>query len=100
MNGSVESDTLRSATELPSGPRSGPSRENQTDSVSDVASVGMATGTTSTNWGVGGYPQLSSDRPPIRAAYWPVRTIAAVVPASWRSTTLTPPHPLQEAAPS
>ena len=60
----------------------------------------MATGCTSTNWDAGRDPQLPSERPPIRAAYRPVRTIAAVVPASWRSTTLTPPQPLHGAAPS
>src|SRR5262249_55990303 len=82
---------LRSATELPSGVRSGPSREYQNDSVSSVASAGMATGCTITNWDHGRDPQLPSERPPIRSAYRPVRTIVAVVPVSWRSTRLTPP---------
>ena len=96
-DGSVESETLRSATELPSGARSGPSRENQNDSVRSVASAGMATGCTITNWEASPPSQLPSEVPPIRAAYRPVRTIAAVVPASWRSARLTPPHPLQGA---
>src|SRR5262245_43683484 len=91
---------LRSATELPSGVRSGPSREYQNDSVSSVASAGMATGCTITNWDHGRDPQLPSERPPIRSAYRPVRTIVAVVPVSWRSTRLTPPHPFQGGSPS
>src|SRR5262245_64577979 len=84
---------LRSATLLPSGARSGPSRENQNDSVRSVASAGTATGWTITNCDAGWGPQLPSERPPIRAANRPVRTIAAVVPPSWRSTRLTPPQP-------
>src|SRR5262249_30560311 len=86
------------ATELPSGARSGPSRENQKDSVRAVASAGIATGWTITNADRDG--QLPSERPPIRPAYRPVRTIAAVVPASCPSTMLTPPQPVHGAAPS
>src|SRR5262249_44811815 len=91
---------LRSATLLPSGARSGPSRENQNDSVRSVASAGTATGWTITNCDAGWGPQLPSERPPIRAANRPVRTIAAVVPPSWRSTRLTPPKPSHGASPS
>ena len=97
-NGSVESATPMSATEFPCGPRSGPSRENQNERVTSSASAGIVTSWTSTNW-FSTYPQLSSERPPTRAANRPVRTIAVVVPASEPSTMSTPPHPLQGAPP-
>ena len=83
-----------SATVLPSGGRSGPSRENQNVSVSVGGvrrdrrpAVRARTGTPA---------RIRRFRPrcrrPARRTR-PVRTIAAVVPASWASMMATPPHP-------
>jgi hypothetical protein len=97
MNGSDDSETLMSAKELPSGKLLPEPREPEGqreiggvgrdgDGLDDHELRGRRRG------------QVPSAGPPMRPAARPLCTIAAVVPGSSRSTTLTPPHPLRRGA--